>query len=219
MTSLQPKAAPVVLSAPSGAGKTTIARALVEGEEDFAFSVSVTTRAPRAGEADGRDYWFVSDSEFREMVVRGEMAEWAEVHGELYGTPRESLVRAAAAGKHVIMDIDVQGARQIREAVPEALLLFILPPSMEELLRRLKGRGTEGEGAIRRRLATSLNELTAAEAFDFFVVNDDLERTIGEVRTLARTGAPPPGGCSGTLEEAKKLRDDVEALLKQERLP
>jgi len=219
MTGLRLQAPPVVLSAPSGAGKTTIARALVEREDDFAFSVSVTTRPPRAGEAHGRDYWFISDGDFREMVARGELAEWAEVHGELYGTPRDGLVRAAEAGRHVVLDIDVQGARQIREAVPEALLLFILPPSVEELFRRLKGRGTEEEGAIRRRLTTALEELRAAEAFDFFITNDDLERSINEVRTLARTGRQPPGGGSGTLEDARKLREGVEALLRQERLP
>jgi guanylate kinase len=218
MTGLPPQAPPVVLSAPSGAGKTTIARALVRGEEDFAFSVSVTTRTRRRGEEDGRDYWFVSDSEFRTMAARGDLAEWAVVHGELYGTPKEGLVRAAEAGRHVILDIDVQGARQIREAVPEALLLFILPPSVEELFRRLSGRGTESEETLRRRLNTALGELTAADDFDFFVINDDLEQAIGEVRAIARTGRPPPGGCSGTLEDARRLRKAVEALLRQDRL-
>jgi guanylate kinase len=218
MTDFRLKAPPLVLSAPSGSGKTTIARALVERERDFVFSVSVTTRTPRRSEKNGRDYWFVSEAEFRKMVARGELAEWAEVHGELYGTPRDGLVRAAEAGRYVILDIDVQGARQIRQTVPEARLLFILPPSVEELFRRLKGRGTEREGAIRRRLATALEELKAVEAFDFFVTNDDLERSISEVRILARTGRPPPGGCSGTLEGARKLREDVEALLRQERL-
>lgn len=218
MTALPRKAPPVVLSAPSGAGKTTIARALVRREVDFAFSVSVTTRAPRPRERDGKDYWFVSEIEFRAMAARGELAEWAEVHGELYGTPREGLIRAAEAGRHVILDIDVQGARQIRGAVPEALLLYILPPSVDELFRRLRGRGTESEETLRRRLTTALGELAAADAFDFFVVNDDLEGAINEVRVLARTGRPPPGGCSGTLEDARRLREGVEALLRQDRL-
>jgi guanylate kinase len=218
MTGLPLKAPPVVLSAPSGAGKTTIARALVQREDDFAFSVSATTREPRPRETHGKDYWFVSEAEFRSMVSRGELAEWAEVHGEFYGTPREGLIRAAAVGRHVILDIDVQGARQIREAVPEALLLYILPPSVEELFRRLKGRGTESEETLRRRLTTALGELTAADAFDFFVVNDDLETAIAEVKVLARTGQPPAGGCSGTLEDARRLREGVEALLRQDRL-
>ena len=218
MTGFRLQTPPVVLSAPSGAGKTTIARALVRREEDFVFSVSVTTRTPRSREKDGTDYWFVSEGEFRAMAARGELAEWAEVHGELYGTPREGLVRAAEAGRHVILDIDVQGAQQIRQAVPEALLLFILPPSVEELFRRLRARGTESEVTLRRRLTTALGELTAAEAFDFYVVNDELERAIGEVKALARAGRPPPGGCSGALEDAKRLREGVEALLRQDRL-
>jgi guanylate kinase len=210
--------APVVLVAPSGAGKTTIARALVQGEEDFVFSLSATTRAPREGEKNGEDYLFVSDSEFREMVARGEFAEWAEVHGELYGTPKESLIRERSAGRHVVLDIDVQGARQIREAVPEALLLFILPPSVEVLFGRLLGRGSEGEKAIRRRLTTALWELEAAEDFDFFVINDDLQGAVSEVRALVRSSRPPPGRGLGGVEDVRKLRREVAALLERERL-
>ncbi|MGW8267503.1 MAG: guanylate kinase, partial [Longimicrobiales bacterium] len=146
---------PVVLSAPSGTGKTTIARALVEREEDFAFSVSATTRAQRGKETDGLDYWFLTREDFLRRIDAGEFAEWAEVHGELYGTPFSSLESASEGGRHVLLDIDVQGARQIREAVPRALLLFILPPSVDILLSRLRGRGTEGEAAIRRRLGTA----------------------------------------------------------------
>lgn len=209
---------PVVLSAPSGVGKTTIARALVEAEEDFAFSVSATTRARRGKEAHGVDYWFLTREAFLRMIEEEEFAEWAEVHGELYGTPFSSLRSAGHGGRHVLLDIDVQGARQIREAVPQALLLFILPPSVELLLSRLRGRGTEGEAAIRRRLRTALNELEAADFFDFFVVNDDLERAIAEVRTLIRTRRPPPEGSSGALKDLVKLRGGVEALLDREEL-
>ena len=207
---------PVVLSAPSGAGKTTIARALVRREKDFAFSVSATTRSRRGREAHGVDYWFLTREEFLRRVERGEFAEWAEVHGELYGTPFSSLATAGQGGCRVLLDIDVQGARQIREAVPQALLLFILPPTVDTLLSRLKVRGTEGEAAIQRRLRTALTELEAAEAFDFFIVNDDLEQSISEVRTLARTRRPPPEGPSGTLEDATALRDEVAALLDQD---
>ncbi len=173
-----PAAPPVVLSAPSGAGKTSIARALVAREQDFAFSVSATTRPLRGEEVNGVDYWFLSREEFLEMIRRGEFVEWAEVHGELYGTPLSSLAEASEGGRHVILDIDVQGARQIREAVPEALLLFILPPSVPTLLSRLAGRGTEGDAAIRRRLETALEELEAADVFDHHIVNEDLERAI-----------------------------------------
>jgi guanylate kinase len=209
---------PVVLAAPSGAGKTSIARALVDGEDDFAFSVSATTRARRPRETHGVDYWFLSQPEFEKMRERGEFAEWAEVHGNLYGTPLASLRKAGENGRHVILDIDVQGALQIRETVPDALLLFILPPSADSLLQRLIHRGTEGEGAVRRRLNTALRELRAAETFDFFVVNRDLELAIREVRELTRTGRPPPGGCSGTWEDARELIGGVEALLEQDRL-
>ena len=213
----------VVLAAPSGAGKTTIARALVEREEDFVFSVSATTREPRGGEKEGEDYLFVSGPEFREMVARGEFVEWAEVHGELYGTPRKSLSLERSLGRNVVLDIDVQGARQIREAVPEALLLFILPPSVEVLFGRLIGRGSEGEEAIRRRLNTALEELEGTEGFDFIVINDDLEGTISEVGHLVRTGRAPSGRISGgrssgKVEDVRKLRRAVAALLERERL-
>jgi len=167
------------------------------------------------------------------MVAGGEFVEWAEVHGELYGTPRKSLSRERSPGLNVVLDIDVQGARQIREAVPEALLLFILPPSVEVLFGRLIGRGSEGEEAIRRRLNTALEELEGTEDFDFIVINDDLEGTISEVGHLVRTGRAPsgkssagksPGGrssggrSSGKVEDVRKLRRAVAALLERERL-
>lgn len=208
----------MVLSAPSGAGKTTIARALVEREEDFAFSVSATTRPPREGEVHGVDYWFISKDEFLRMVEDGELAEWAKVHGDFYGTPMKSLISAGQCGRHVVLDIDVQGAMQIREAVPEALLLFILPPSVESLLRRLAGRGTEKEETLRRRLNTALRELGAAQAFDFFVLNEDLDEAVGEVRSLARKGGAPPEGTSGTLDDARSLLAGIESLLRREEL-
>lgn len=207
---------PVVLSAPSGAGKTTIVRALVEGGDGFAFSTSATTRRPREGEAHGVDYWFVSEETFRGMIAGGELAEWAEVHGNLYGTPKKSLEKAGARGCRVILDIDVQGARQIRETVPEALLMFILPPSVEALVQRLSERGTEKEDVLRLRLTTALRELEAVEDFDFFIVNDDLERAVQEVRSLARSGKPPPSGTSGSPEDAGTLRKGIEALLSED---
>ena len=215
---------PVVLSAPSGAGKTTMARALVEGEEDFSFSLSATTRAPRAGETHGEDYLFLSRDDFREMIREGAFAEWAEVHGELYGTPLSSLAAASGGRRHVVLDIDVQGAAQIREAVPQALLLFILPPSVEILFRRLRDRGTEGEEAIRRRLNTALEELKAAESFDFLVVNDNLEGAIREVRDLVRWSTSGKGAglqepsTSGSMNHVRQLREGIHALLGRENL-
>jgi guanylate kinase len=205
---------PVVLAAPSGAGKTTIARRLAR-ERDFIFSVSATTRPPRPGEVQGQDYRFVTLEEFRSMIEGGELAEWAEVHGRFYGTPMESLRSGEEKGARVLLDIDVQGALQIRETVPRALLLFILPPSVDALLQRLQGRGTEGEEEIRRRFTTALQELRAADAFDYFVINDDLERAVREVRTLARTGKPPAGGTSGSVADVEKLEKEVEAFLEE----
>ena len=218
MTEVSLDSSPVVLSAPSGAGKTTIARALVEHEEDFAFSVSATTRSPREGEIHGLDYWFISEEEFLKLVEDGELAEWAEVHGDFYGTPKKSLIGAGQGGCHVVLDIDVQGAMQIREAVPEALLLFILPPSVELLLRRLTDRGTEEEETLRRRLNTAVKELEAAKAFDFFVINEDLDEAVDEVRGLVRRGEAPPEGTSGTLDDARNLLAGIETLLRREKL-
>lgn len=222
MTRLDLPRPPVVLAAPSGAGKTTIARALVNREPDFAFSVSATTRAPRSGEVHGKDYLFLSRSGFRDMIRNGAFAEWAEVHGDLYGTPMESLKDASQGDRHVVLDIDVQGAAQIREAVPQALLLFILPPSVDILFARLRDRGTEGEDAIRRRLNTALRELEAAESFDYRVINDDLETAIQEVRDLVRAWGRREGGETGgkpgNLDHARKLRDGVRALLNRKYL-
>ncbi len=218
MTKVPPEVRPLVLSAPTGAGKTTIARALVEGEEDFVFSVSATTRFPREGEAHGVDYWFLSEEEFLKMVDDGEFAEWAKVHGDLYGTPKENLTRARQDRRQVVLDIDVQGAMQIREAVPEALLLFILPPSVELFFLRLTGRGTEKEETLRRRLNTALQELEVAEAFDFLVINGDLDEAVREVRTLARGGEVPPEGTSGTLDDVRLLLAGIESLLRREKL-
>jgi guanylate kinase len=185
---------------------------LVTREQDFAFSVSATTRPLRGREVHGVDYWFLSREEFLEMIRRGEFVEWAEVHGELYGTPLSSLAEASEGGRHVILDIDVQGARQIREAVPEALLLFILPPSVPALLSRLEGRGTEGDAAIRRRLETALEELEAADAFDHHIVNDDLERAIKEVRDLVRKGERVSRNDS-VPEEVLRLRAGIGSIL------
>jgi guanylate kinase len=178
------RAFPLVLAAPSGTGKTTIARFLVERHEHFVFSVSVTTRARRQGEEDGVDYHFLDAAAFRRMADQDELAEWAEVHGRLYGTTRRALDEARARGEHVVLDIDVQGARQIREAVPDAVLVFVLPPSVEALLDRLSGRGTEGRDEVVRRLRSALDELAAVPEFDYVVVNDEVDRCVQEVSEI-----------------------------------
>lgn len=187
---LDVEARPVVLAAPTGAGKTTIARRLVDGPGPFVFSVSATTRAPRPGERDGEDYLFVDEERFRAMADRGELAEWARVHGQLYGTPIRNLDDAAAGGRYPLLDIDVQGARQIRDRVPNALLLFVLPPSVGVWLDRLHGRGTEGPEERYRRLRSAARELDDVSDFDVVVVNDDLEGSVERVRQVILGGTP-----------------------------
>ncbi|MFQ5536370.1 MAG: guanylate kinase [Gemmatimonadota bacterium] len=189
MTGLASRGFPLVLAAPSGAGKTTLARALVEGEPDVAFSVSVTTRLPRSGERDGVDYRFVDRETFDAMAARGDLAEWAEVHGEGYGTPRSELEAAAERGAVIVLDIDVQGARQVRAAFPEAVTVFILPPSADSLLERLTGRGTEDREKVAVRMETALKELEAAPEFDYTVVNDRLDEAVDALRAILRAEA------------------------------
>jgi guanylate kinase len=175
---------PVILSAPSGAGKTTIARRLLTERSDVGYSISVTTRAPRPGEVDGVDYHFVSVDEFHERRRRGDFAEFAEVHGRWYATPRSEVERVLAAGKHVMMDIDVQGARQFSRAFPDSRLVFIIPPSAAALRSRLLGRQTESDEAMGIRWRGALAELAAAAEYDYVVVNDSLDAAIARVSAI-----------------------------------
>ncbi len=175
---------PVVLCAPSGTGKTTVSRALLERRDDLLFSVSATTRRPRPGERAGVDYFFVEREKFESMIAAGQFLEWAEVHGELYGTPSANQVAAAEAGKLLLLDIDVQGARQVKRSVPDTVTVFLLPPSFGELLKRLKRRGSEGSSDLRRRLETAKRELEAVDEFRYVVVNDRLEDTIDQVDSI-----------------------------------
>ncbi len=175
---------PVVIAAPSGAGKTSLAHALVERDPDVCFSVSATTRQPRVHETNGVDYEFVDDAEFDRMIAAGELVEWAEVHGHRYGTPARGIARALQGGQTVVLDIDIQGARSIRRAFPDAVLIFIVPPSGAELVRRLTGRGTEAEAERRRRLHNARAELHAAGEFDYVVVNDDFERAVAGLQAI-----------------------------------
>jgi guanylate kinase len=171
----------VVISAPSGAGKSTIVKGLLEGDENLRLSVSMTTRPARAGEVDGVDYRFVDDATFDKVVADEGLAEWANVHDHRYGTPVDFLEAETEAGRDVLLDIDVQGARAIREAYPYAVLIFIAPPSVEELERRLRSRGTEDEESITRRLATGVQELDAWPEYDYLVVNDDVGTAVDTI--------------------------------------
>lgn len=176
----------VAICAPSGVGKTTVARRLVEASDDVVFSVSATTRPARSSERHGVDYLFVSRVEFESMIEEGALLEWAEVHGELYGTPRANLEEAQRDGKQLILDIDVQGARQLVEAVPDRVTIFLLPPSFAVLLERLKGRKSEDEDRVRRRMQTAKSELEAMGEFQYVVVNDRLDDTVEEVQAIIR---------------------------------
>lgn len=177
----------VVMSGPSGVGKTTIARAVDRAISDSVFSVSATTRAKTDADAEGVDYHFVTEPQFRAMIERDEFLEWAEVFGRLYGTPRAWVDEQLRRGRVVICDIDVEGARQIRARMPEATTLFVLPPSEEELLHRLRARKRESEAAIQKRFAEAKREIAAARAsgvYEHFLVNEDLEASIAQAIAL-----------------------------------
>jgi guanylate kinase len=166
---------PIILSSPSGGGKTTITKLLLERRSDVGYSVSCTTRAPRNGERHERDYFFVSKSEFAARRERGEFAESAEVHGNWYGTLRSQVDHVLSQDRHVIMDIDVQGASQFRAAYPESVAIFLIPPSAEALMNRLTLRQTESGEAFRTRVRAAREELRAAVSYQYAVLNDDLE--------------------------------------------
>jgi guanylate kinase len=175
---------PIILSAPSGGGKTTIAKAILSRRPDIGYSVSCTTRQPRKGEIQGKDYYFLSRSEFLAKRERGEFAESAEVHGNLYGTLRSEVLRVLETGKHVLMDIDVQGAVQFTRVFPQAVTVFILPPSGEVLLERLRLRQTESPQQLADRLQSALQELQSVDEYEYVVVNDNLEQAVARVAAI-----------------------------------
>lgn len=173
-----------ILSAPSGAGKTTLYHELRKRYPEIKLSVSCTTRKRRANEADGRDYRFISGRQFAAMKARGEFAEWARVHGNLYGTPRRPLDRSLGTGRDIFLDIDVQGARKIKRRYPQAVSIFLLPPSLPELRRRLAARGTDDPQVIRRRLANAQGEMRRIIEYDYFVVNREVREAVRTLRGI-----------------------------------
>ena len=173
-----------VISGPSGAGKSTVVFKAMEGRDDVCFSTSVTTRKPRPGEVDGREYFFVDLDRFKEMVENDELLEHAEYVANSYGTPRAYGEEKLDAGLNVILDIEVQGARQVNEKKPDAVKIFIIPPSLEELERRLKGRGTDTPRAIEARLIRARQEYREANFYDYIIINDDAERAAGELAAI-----------------------------------
>ncbi|MDE0573061.1 guanylate kinase [Demequina sp. B12] len=175
----------VVLAGPTAVGKGTLLRAVVDRDPNVWVSVSATTRSARPGERNGHDYHFVSDTEFDDLVSSDGLLEWATVHGKhRYGTPRGPVEQALAAGKPAVLEIDLDGVRQVKKTMPDALFVFVMPPSWDELVTRLEGRGTEDASERERRLATAREELAAVDEFDVTVVNDDLDTAVEELERI-----------------------------------
>jgi guanylate kinase len=206
---------PLVLTAPSGAGKTSLARALVERWPDVVFSLSATTRPPREGEQQGRDYEFVDDAGFDRLLADGQLLESAVVHGRRYGTLRRGVEAALAAGNTVILDIDVQGARALRTVLPDAVLVFVLPPSVAEMRRRLETRGSESDAELATRMRTARAELDAVAEFDYVIVNDDFELAMRRLESIvsAERGSVPR--LSDLDQALDGLRSDIDGILER----
>lgn len=179
-----PKGVLLVVSGPSGAGKGTICSMLREQLPDLGYSVSVTTRQPRTGEVDGVNYFFKTVDEVKEMISKDELLEYAEVYGNYYGTPRDYVMKQLEAGKDVLLEIDIQGALQVKKRFPEGVFVFIVPPSLDELSVRIYKRGTDSEDVIKRRLASAASELTYAAEYDYIIVNDVAEKAADKVLTI-----------------------------------
>jgi guanylate kinase len=196
-----------VITAPSGAGKTTLTKALLAHDPELRFSVSFTTRAPRPGEQEGRDYFFVDRARFEGMLAAGDLLEHARVFDNYYGTGREQIERHIAAGHNVILDIDWQGARQVRSRMAESFLIFILPPSLAELERRLRGRATDSDEVVRRRLSEALADMSHWDEFDYVVINEQIDSALAELQAII-AGKGAANRCSDP-----GLRGRVAALL------
>ena len=188
-----PRGMALVLSGPSGAGKSTLIRRLREEFSGFRFSISCTTRSPRTGERHGVDYYFLNRQEFYERRENGFFAEWAEVHGNLYGTPLEEVQTMLMQGEDVIFDIDVQGARQLQQSLKQGCYVFVFPPSKKALLERLRGRGTDDSEAIARRLKNAVLEMEGAGFFSHWLVNDNVDRAYEFLRAICLAEKTRPG--------------------------
>lgn len=194
----------IVLSGFSGAGKGTLVKALLKKYNDYALSISMTTRAPREGERDGVEYFFSTREKFEETIVNNGLIEYALYCGNYYGTPRAYVEEQMAAGKNVILEIEIQGALKIKEKFPESLLIFVTPPSADELKRRLEGRGTESADVIALRLARATEESEGIEAYDYIVVNDDLDTCVDEVHRLVEAARRAPVRCQDFIKEIRE---------------
>jgi guanylate kinase len=195
-----------VLCAPSGAGKSTLVSMLLKEFDTFSFSVSFTTRPPRKGEVNGREYHFVSREDFLQLVKENFFAEWAEVYSNLYGTPRQAALETLEGGRDMLFDIDVQGARQLRQNLQVGVYVFILPPSLEVLEERLRSRGTDDPETIARRLDAAREEIDSAREFDYWLVNDDLDLAYDRLRALYVAEKCRPSCHPGLLQEVLGAR-------------
>jgi guanylate kinase len=202
---------PIILSAPSGGGKTTIAKALLKGRNDIGYSVSCTTRHPRPGEIQGKDYYFISRTEFLTKRERGEFAESAEVHGNLYGTLRSEVLKVLESGRHVLMDVDVQGAVQFMRVFPQTVTIFILPPSAEVLFERLRMRQTESPQELADRLQSALQELQSVDEYEYVVVNDDLDQAIQRIGSIVDAEVSSRQRVVGLRTQVALLIEQLEA--------
>ncbi|MCD8300493.1 MAG: guanylate kinase [Clostridiales bacterium] len=203
-----------VLSGFAGSGKGTIMKKLLEKyPEDYALSVSATTRHPRPGEEEGREYFFKTEEEFKEMICSGELLEYAGYVGHHYGTPRAYVEDQLSLGKNVILEIEIQGALQIKEKFPDTLLMFVTPPSAVELMNRLKGRGTETEEEIIARLSRAVEEADGCEAYDYLIINDDIDESVANVHRIIESEQLRMRRC---LPEIEAIKNDLRTFLKEE---
>ena len=204
----------IVVSGFSGAGKGTLMKKLVQEYDDYALSISATTRAPRPGEEDGREYFFLTKDVFEEKIAEDGLIEYACYCDNYYGTPRDYVEKQLAAGKDVILEIEIQGALKIRKQFPTALLLFVMPPDAEELKHRLTGRGTETEEVIEKRMARAVEEAEGIEEYDYIVVNDDLETCVKELHEIILAAHNTPFRNEEFIE---KIREELKVLAKGEK--